>query len=376
MIAWVVLSLLLPARARALEKVTVGIAANFSAMSDSSSNPYADYFRDAIGMAFSESQAALSAKGVRVELKELDYGNDKLKVIETARAAAASDAVAVIGYIYSSDALLAGPVFSQAHLLLVTPTATAERVEKLGRYVRRTCFDDAYQGRILADYAHNREIRTAGIVYAADCAYCNSLRAAFKKRFEALGGRVLVEQAVLSSDDPYDSAVSVFKNNPVQAIFVPNYERVSATIISRLIDAGIRPKLWLGGDGWGDSIDLFSRIIGERPFKGYAIAHWYRDATPQSKDFVEKFTRLYGKPPVDTAVLAYDAAKLVIRGLLEAKRLDREGVLEAVESIKTFDGVTGRLIYPAGERTPIKPAVLMRVETGRGNAVERLIGEQ
>jgi branched-chain amino acid transport system substrate-binding protein len=363
----------------AAQDVTVGIAANFSAMSDSTSNPYANYFRDAIEMAFDENKTLLASKGIAVKLKEFDYGDDKLKVIETANAAVRSDALAVLGYIYSSDALLAGPILNSGGLLLLSPTATADRLEKIGRYVRRTCFDDSYQGKILADYAwKTQKARNVGIVYAADCAYCNSLRTAFKERFESLGGKVVVEQTVLSNDADFTEAAAAFKGRPLDAIFVPNYERVSATIISRLLDAGVKPRLWLGGDGWGDSVDLFYRIVGARKFTAYAISHWHTQLkTPQSKAFTVEFVRRYGKPPVDTAVLAYDAARLLIRGLIAAKKLDRAALLDSVERIRTFDGVTGKLVYPPLARTPVKPAVLLRLENGdnsRHSIVERVIG--
>ena len=271
--------------ASAGQTVVIGIAANFSAMSDSTSNPYANYFRDAIEMAFDENKALLASKGITVKLKEFDYGDDKLKVIETANAAVKSDALAVIGYIYSSDALLAGPILNKNGLLLLSPTATADRLETIGRYVRRTCFDDSHQGKILADYAFkSQKARSIGIIYAADCAYCNSLRTAFKEHFESLGGKIVVEQTVLSNDADFGDAVAAFKGKPLDAVFVPNYERVAATIISQMLDGGVKPRLWLGGDGWGDSVDLFYRIVSARKFTAYAISHWHAQLdTPQSK---------------------------------------------------------------------------------------------
>jgi branched-chain amino acid transport system substrate-binding protein len=330
-------------------------------------------------MAFDEKKALLASKGISVKLEEFDYGDDKLKVIETANAAVNSDALAVLGYIYSSDALLAGPILNKNGLLLLSPTATADRLETIGRYVRRTCFDDSYQGKILADYAwKTQKARNVGIIYAADCAYCNSLRTAFKQRFESLGGKILVERTVLSNDSDFSEAAAAFKGQPLDAIFAPNYERVAATMISQLLDAGVRPRIWLGGDGWGDSGELFSRIVGARKFTAYAISHWHAQIqTPQSKAFTVEFARRYGKPPVDTAVLAYDAARLLIQGLLTANQLDRAGVVDSVERIRTFEGVTGRLVYPPHSRTPIKPAVLLRIENGDNNrhsSVERIIG--
>lgn len=362
-------------KAHADRKITVGLAANFSAMSDSTSNPYANYFRNAIEMAFDQSKDKLKAKGLEIQLKEFDYSDDKLKVIVTANDAVQSNAVAVIGYIYSSDALLAGPIFARNKLLMLSPTATADRIEEIGHFVRRTCFNDSYQGKILGDYAwKTQKVRTVAIVSVADCAYCQSLRTAFKERFEALGGKVTLDQTILSTDSNFDELTQSLKTKKFDAIFVPNYERVSATLISTLYDAGVKPRLWLGGDGWGNSVDLFYRIVGKRKFKAYTISHWHPDIdTAKSKHFLSEFTRRYGKSPVDTAVLAYDAAELLIQALLNASNYSREGILEAVEKIRVLDGVTGRLVYPNSSRTPEKPAVLLKFENGL-MSVERIIG--
>ncbi len=358
-----------------IRKVEIGIAANFSAMSDSTSNPYANYFRNAIEMAFSENQERLKSKGIKVQIKEFDYSDDKLKVIETANNVVRSDVLAVIGYIYSSDVLLAGPILNKNKLLMLTPTGTADRIEEIGPFVRRTCFNDGYQGRILGDYAwKNKEVKNVAIVSVADCAYCQSLRTAFKERFEALGGKITFDQTILSRDTSFENIINPLKQKEIDAIFVPNYERISATLIASLLDAGIKPAFWFGGDGWGNSGDLFFRIVGRRRFTAYTISHWHRDLnTPKSKAFFNEFTKRYGKAPVDTAVLAYDSAQLLIQALMNAKRLTGEGVLEAVEKIRTFDGVTGKISYPVSGRTPDKPAVLLKLENGQ-LVVERVIG--
>ncbi len=363
-------------QSEASDKISIGLAANFSAMSDSTSNPYSNYFRNAVNMAFEENKKLLKAKGLDIELKEFDYSDDKIKVIETANNAVASNIFASIGYIYSSHVFLAGPIFNKNKLLLLTPTGTADRIEEIGPYVRRTCFDDSYQGKILANYTlKNKKIKNVGIISVSDCAYCQSLRNSFKQQFEAKGGKVTVDLEVLSNDTAFSQLSSLFKDKKVEAIFVPNYEKISATIISQLYDAGIRPKFWVGGDGWGNSLELFYRIIDKREFRAFAVSHWHPDSLNiKSKKFINDFFKKYGKQPIDTAVLAYDAASLLIHGLLNMKNNSKEGLFEAVEKIVKFQGVTGNMIFESGKRTPTKSAVLQIHNNGKF-LVENFIGE-
>lgn len=362
--------------ANAIQKISLGVAANFSSMSDSTSNPYSNYFRNAINLAIEDNKAALQKKGYEIQVREFDYGDDKLKVIETANAAINSDVVAVIGYIYSSDVFLAGPIFEKNKLLLLTPTGSADRIEQLGRYVRRSCFQDSFQGQALANYSFKQKnIKSIAIVSVSDCAYCQSLRTAFKKQFEKNGGIVKADVSVLSSDTKFSEAITELKDQKVDAILVPNYEKISATILSSLMDNQINPKYWLGGDGWGNSLDLFHKIIGPRKYKALTVSHWHPAVkSEKSASFSKAYLKKFNKNPVDTAVLAYDAASLIIQSILMAPSPSREGIASAIETINNFKGVTGKMTYLPNQRTPIKSAIILSHDTGKF-ALEAVVGD-
>lgn len=362
--------------AKAMQKISIGIAANFSSMSDSTSNPYSNYFRNAINLAIEENKVALQKKGYEIQIREFDYGDDKLRVLETANTAVKSDVIGVIGYIYSSDVFLAGPIFEKNKLLLLTPTGSADRIEQLGRYVRRSCFQDSFQGSALANYAFNkRNIKTIAIISVSDCAYCQSFSNAFKKQFESNGGLVKVDINVLSSDTKFKEAITKLKGQKVDAILVPNYEKISADILSSLMDNQINPKYWLGGDGWGNSLDLFHKIIGSRKYQALTVSHWHPAIKSiKSENFIKAYLKKFNKNPIDTAVLAYDAATLVIQSILNASNPTRESIIYAIESISNFEGVTGRMSYRPNQRTPIKPAVILSHDSGKFS-LESIVGE-
>jgi branched-chain amino acid transport system substrate-binding protein len=369
-----ILNFHLPTKAE--QKITIGIAANFSTMSDSTSNPYSNYFRNAINLAIEDNKEALKKRGIDLKIREFDYSDDKMKVLQTANDAAKSDVLGVIGYIYSSDVFLAAPTFEKNKLLLLTPTGSADRIEQLGRYIRRSCYEDSFQGKALANYVFNKKnVKKIAIISVSDCAYCQSLRMAFKNQFEVAGGKVLLDSSVLSTDTSFPEIITQLKSKKVDAILIPNYEKISATIIAALADNNINPKYWLGGDGWGDSLDLFHSIVKLREYKALTISHWHAAIkSPKSKAFIEEYIKRYNKNPVDTAVLAYDSAALMIKALLNAKDLTREGLINSIELITNFDGVTGHMNYLAKRRTPNKQAVILSHQSGQFN-LESIVGE-
>ena len=81
-----------------LQNVQIGLASNFSSVSSSNSNPFGNYFLDGVTLALDESKDQLAAEGLFVTTQQFDYQLDSVKALEAARAAAASDVLAVIGY--------------------------------------------------------------------------------------------------------------------------------------------------------------------------------------------------------------------------------------------------------------------------------------
>lgn len=363
--------------AHATQKIQIGVAANFTAMSDNMWNPYANYFRNGVNLALLEMAEELKKNGIEVELVEFDYGNDKVAARKVALEAVKTPVIAVVGYPYSSEVFLTADVFNDNKLLLLSPSTSADRIPLLGRYIRTCSFTDTFQGKLLSKAASDQKIKTAAIVSVADCANCQSLRKAFRASFESSGGSIIFDDTILETDVHAPRSIvkitKALKGRQLDAVFLPNYERISSSLISELYDNGIRPKVWLGGDGWGMMSDLFLQIIGNRPIEALTIGHWHKGlGTPQSRAFVKAFSQKYGKEPNDIAAVCYDSMNLLLRALIEAKTKDKAGIVDAVEKIERFNGVTGPFNYKNGDRAPAKDAVLIRLKNRKVTLLKKI----
>ena len=354
------------------KEVAVGLASNFSELSSSSSNPFGDYFRNGIQLALKDAEARLARKQLTIKLKEFDYGNSDTRVLDAARNAVASDVVAVVGYNFSSHALLAAPIHQAGHLSMITPSATANRVGSFGPYVHQGCFDNAFMGEALARIAHQKlKASKAAIVVAADCAYCTDLAKAFESEFRKNGGTVTVSTSVLVEDKDFAGAIEKLKAQPFDVVLVPNQELLSGRIIDALIRHGIR-KPFLGGDGWGNTgTELFAHL-DKQPLNGYSVSHWHPDETStRSKKFVADYNKTFGKSPNDTAVLAYDSMSILIYALLRAPKITRAGVEESLSQMKEFNGVSGHFLFQKN-KAPRKSLIVLSPANSKFNVVERM----
>ncbi len=354
------LALLLAPTAAQAREIAIGLASNFSEVSTGSSNPYGGYFKDGVNLALRDAEDRLKKAKLSIKLSLFDYGATDARVMEATRMALASNVVAVIGYNYSSNALLAAPLHQKGKLPMLTPSASANRLGTLGRYVHMASFSNAFMGESLARAAKDRlKVKRAVLMPAANCAYCSDLSDSFEAAFVKNGGEIVAKLPVLSEDRDFSEITEKLKRLNFDMVLVPNQELTSARIIAAIRTAGIN-KPFLGADGWGNVGQEFFGILGGVDFAGYSVSHWHADLkSAKSKAFVRRYKTAFGKTPNDTSVLAYDSMSLLIEAILTAKELSRESIEDSLASIGAFHGVTGDFDMRPN-KAPRKSLVLLK----------------
>jgi branched-chain amino acid transport system substrate-binding protein len=358
------------------QEIHIGLASNFSEVSTGSSNPYGGYFKDGVTLALREFESRLKKKNLSIILDEFDYGNSDIKVLDATRKAIASKVIVVLGYNYSSNALLAAPLHQQAKLPMLTPSASAVRLGTMGRYIHMGCFDNNFMGEALGRLARTKlKAKRALVLPAGDCAYCNDLANSFEKSFEAGGGVIAATIPVLLDDKDFSSVIERIKSVDFDVVLIPNQELTSARMIAALSKAGIK-KPFLGADGWGNVGQEFFGILKGASFTGYSVSHWHPDLkTVKSTRFVTEYQKAFGKIPNDTSVLAYDATLLLLEAITSAQSYTREGVENALNALKSFDGVTGHFQLKPN-LAPRKSIILLKANQSKFQIVEQIDPKQ
>jgi branched-chain amino acid transport system substrate-binding protein len=348
-----------------LRHIQLGIISNFSEVSASSANPYENYFLYGVELAVEDSHSILDVAKLQVDLIKFDDGNDPTKALNLVPQAADSEIVAMIGYIRSTEALLAAPLHQQYKLPMMTPTASATRLSKIGAFVHQLAVVNDVQGTMLAhiavDKLHASKIL---IVTVADCAYCQDLSSSFEKYFVTKGGKITDKVLVSEGDNDYSDDLIKIDASKFDAILVPNQEFESGKIIAAILNRGI-DKPFIGGDGWGFTGSQILKLVGNKNFTSYSLAHWHPDVPfAESKRFVEEFKKKYGFVPDSISALSYDATRLCLRLISELNSISRENLEKLFSKEISHDGVAGKIIFIPGKPTQ-KKMVLLR---GNGNA--------
>ena len=148
--------------------------------------------------------AAGGLDGHPIELLEYDDRNDVTQAKSIANQIISENKVlAVIGHRRSTTSIATFPLYGQAHIPVITPSATADEVTKGQPWAFRAVFDNVQEASGMAAVLVANSTVTNAFLISIDNAYGSSLRRSFTDAF-ARDGRSLSGDVVIPST--YESA--------------------------------------------------------------------------------------------------------------------------------------------------------------------------
>ncbi|HCB93725.1 MAG TPA: ethanolamine utilization protein EutJ, partial [Selenomonas sp.] len=189
--------------------------------------------------------------------------------------------------------------------------------------------------------------------------YSKSLGKVFKEKFEAAGGKVLMEESFLAKDQDFKATLTKLKTANADVMFVPAYYEEVGKIVKQARELGINSVL-LGTDGWDDPkvVD----IAGAEALNNTFFSTHYFEKDQEVQGFIEAFKKEYGHDPNVFAALGYDAGKMLIDALKRGGD-DPDKIREALETTKDLQVGTGKITMDPNHN-PIKSAVILEMKNG------------
>lgn len=316
--------------------------------------------RDAVQMAVDEINAAGGVLEKQIRLVVSDDAADPEKTLSAFTKQVTQDKiVALVGALTSkcSNAITAE---AQARkILMVSPTSTADNVTSAGDFVFRACYNDSFQGGVVAKFSYeDLGAKTAAILFDNTNDYSKGLKDNFTKTFTEMGGTIVSEDSYSTGDTDFSAQITKMKGTNPDVIFLPDYYNPVNLIVKQIRTQGITVPM-VGADGW-DGIDA---EIGDEIIGCYFSNHYSpeQDDT-EVKDFVAKYEELYDVTPNALAALAYDATYMVADAIAKAGSTEPDALKAAMmETDKKF--VTGQISFNE-LRNPVKPLVMVELVAG------------
>jgi branched-chain amino acid transport system substrate-binding protein len=263
----------------------------------------------------------------------------------------------------------AQPQYEQAGVTHVSPSSTAHKPtfpdrDQVFQTFLRTTYSDDIQGPAQAKFAYGTlQAKTAYIVYDTD-AYGSGLRDAFRKAFEAEGGKIVgTPEGFEKKTTDFKSIVTNIQNAKPDLVYFSGFYAEATPFIKQL-RAENKDVKFLSGDGVKN--DEFTKGAGADAEGAYLSLPSPVYAGDGYRSFTELFEKATGLKVDSSPFVAesYDAATVIITALEKVAekdgdklKIDLEKLNEEIRKVE-LDGAAGKIKFDArgdnvGGETPV-----------------------
>jgi len=329
---------------------------------------------DAITMVQEELKAAggLDIDGKKVQVKFINEdceAKPEIAVNAVQKLINQDKVLAIVGPNNSSDTIASGVISQGAKIPQITNTGTNVKVTQVGDYIFRACFIDPFQGKVVAKFAtDNLKAKNAAILYDNADTYSAGLSEAFKKEFEAMGGKIVANQAFSGAEiKDFSAQLTVIKGSNPDVIFFPSHIANLPLQLKQARGMGIKSTL-LGCDSWDYA--ALPDLVGRDVLEGAYYVTGFSPEADSAKDFVDKFTKRFNYRPSFCSAMNYEAAHIVLDAIKRAKTIDGPGIRDAMMTTN-MDLPSGHVTFDK-DRNPVKSGTILQVKDGVAKYVTQI----
>jgi len=274
--------------------------------------------------------------GCQVTLKEFDSQGspDQAPALAT-QAIEDASILGIVGPAFSGESKAVNPLFDEAGLSIITPSATNEALNDNGwKIFHRALAGDDKQGPGVVAYIKNKlAAATVGVIDDAT-EYGKGIADIVR---EGLGDAVVASDSIDPAAADFSAAVSKMKDAAPAAIFYGGYYAEAGKLAKQLRDAGVEATL-VFGDGVKDN--GFIEAAGPAA-EGSIITCTCSDGASNAEFAAAYGEQFPGETPQTYAAEAYDSANAFLAAIASGAA-DRAAVLAFLKSYDVA-GVTKQI---------------------------------
>ncbi|GAA5514386.1 leu/Ile/Val-binding protein homolog 3 [Deinococcus carri] len=298
---------------------TVVKVATISPLSGSSSN-LGLQIKNGTQLAINEMKDEFAKLGMTLQLVAYDDQADPATGTAAARRVAADRSIlGVVGTLNSGVAIPASAVLAPSHVVMVSPSNTNEKVTDRGlKNMNRVCARDDAQGPAGGNFVTNTLKAKRVYVLNDKTPYGQGLSDQAEKEMKDNGATIVQSEGVAAEERDFTAIITKIQALKPDAIYFGGLYGQVGPFVKQLRDKGIQTPV-IGGDGY-DSDDLV-KLAGTGATNIYftTVAPPV-DAVPAAKLLAGNYQKTFGSNIQGYGVMSYDAARVVLLGILNAAK--------------------------------------------------------
>jgi len=319
-----------PAMGMAADTIKFGVAGAHS-------GDLASYGLPSVNAAELVIEKVNAAGGINGKMVELLVEDDvcKPEVATNTATKLVSDGVdVVLGHICSGATKAALPIYKNAGVLVMSPSATNPGLTQSGDYPNffRTIAPDDAQAEIDVQFALNTLGYTKIAVIHDKGDYGKGFAEFAKLYLEESGkAEVVLFEGVTPGAVDYSAIVSKIKRSGAEAVMFGGYHPEASKIISMMRKKRLKID-FISDDGVKDN--TFIKVAGKNAEGAYASGPQDTTSNPLSIEAVEAHKKKYGSDPGAFFENAYSAALAMLNAIDKADSTDLDALKKALQTEK------------------------------------------
>jgi ABC-type branched-subunit amino acid transport system substrate-binding protein/predicted Ser/Thr protein kinase len=297
--------------------------------------------------------------------------NDKISAKNMAKSLVEKrDVLGVIGHFSSDTTLEALDVYQKNKLLLISPTATSEKLSTKCQqpqfcFFRRVVNSNSVTAKFLTNYLKVQENKNRALVFFNPLSkYSSSLQQEFSNKLKANTGKVVDIFEFSTNNSFFNIEIA---NNKIQAhkpnvlVLFPNTDGVMPDQAVQVIREYQERYLIIGGDSVSSN-KITSAI--NKDAVGFVMAVPWHFIASRNPDFIKDATQNYWGKNVDwNTALSYDATIVLLEALQKLPSREREKLPQvmAEPDFKAQEGATGTISFQPNGNRKEENVVLVKV---------------
>jgi branched-chain amino acid transport system substrate-binding protein len=205
-------------------------------------------------------------------------------------------------------------------------------------------------GEVLAKQMLAEGKKSAGVMYSTKDIFMSLVADAFRKTFEAQGGKVSSQSF---NYEDVDFRTQLLKLKDSEGLVLLGHDEVG-TIMKQARTIGLNQSFYTTGT----ITSPVAQKLANGNAEGTVFAFWDVDANNQkAKDFNDKFVKLVGRGPILSLTThpAYDAVKILTDIVIpKTGTSDIEKIKKELLKVSGYGGVTGKVTFTSNGGATIK----------------------
>lgn len=273
----------------------------------------------------------------QVGLEEYDSAGDPNQATGLATQAIGDETViGIVGPAFSGESDTAGPIFAEGGLPTISASATNPALSENGwDTFHRILGNDASQGPAAATYISDVLGSTSVFVVDDASAYGAGLAEIVN---EDLGDAVVGTDTIQTGQTDFSATITAIRDSGAEAVFFGGYYAEAGLLVQQMRGAGVEAT-FVVADGVKDP--GFVEAAGDAA-EGTIITCPCLPPEEQ-QEFFTAFEDAFGTAPATYSAEAYDAANVMLEGILEGNT-DRESLLEWINEYDG-EGITKQITF-------------------------------